>query len=108
MNLSDAMKLGHQGWVKSPTVYSEWLKLEGPYLFRLADDSDKESPLIAFCTLQKQHLELDDWEPKPWPPELFEAELWVSWDGRIKTIDFVPGPISKNFWRKVKVREIEE
>jgi len=108
MNLTDAMKLGHKGWVKSPTVHSEWLQLDGPYFFEVADPSDKDSPLVAFLTLQKKHLELDDWEPKPWPPAPFEAELWVSWDGRIEVGDFVPGPISKSFWRKVKVREVEE
>ena len=106
MNLIEARKLGHEGWVRSPTrTGGEWV------LFRYEGYSHAAYGEII---LKRDHIDADldaeDWEPKPAPANLFEAEVWVSPDGEAKTIRDRHEKIAsaQNGWRRILVREVTE
>ena len=110
MNLIETRKLGHDGWVRSPTRTSgSWAKPFGS-IWKI--DRSEYCPDV-----RAEDLDAEDWEPKPKPePEarnLYEFEIWFN----IKT-----GKIHEFFhfgayerktldmgdWRKIRVREVAE
>ena len=101
MNLIEARKLAHEGWVRSPTrTEGRWSTL-WPY-GHFKDDKGAQRAIVL------ADLDAEDWEPKPAPRPLFEGELWVSLDGKAKTIS---DPIEKlacaqDCWRPIFVREV--
>lgn len=99
MNLVEARKLGHDGYVRSPTRSGgEWCRLkELTWTFDGPEYSGK---------FELADLDTEDWEPMPKPPDdLFEADVWVSENARSLTdsdMSEYPG------WRRIRVREVRE
>lgn len=87
MNLIEARKLGHEGWVRSPSrTGGEWVDAYGGHFWTSGD------------------LDAEDWEPKPAPAKPFEALLWVDESGLCMSFP----PVSEAGWRKIRVREVTE
>ena len=107
MNLIEARKLAHEGWVRRNG--GPWLILDGTYLYRLQERIDSSVDVkVAYQTLQQEHLDAEDWEPKPAPGKLFEAEVWVrddyGWCMRAHEGEDFTGA----GWRRTRVREVTE
>lgn len=91
MNLIEARKRGHEGFVRSETrTGNTWIQIV------------HRSDLTA-------DLDATDWEPKPWPLEPWQGELWVrSGDAyEARYIEDDDGWI-KQGWRKIMAREVTE
>lgn len=96
MNLCEARKLGHEGWVRSPTrTNGIWIR------FNETGYSTKHG---NYGTATAFDLDAEDWEPKPAPVKPFEALLWVNESGLCMSFP----PVSEAGWRKVRVREVTE
>lgn len=98
MNLVEARKLGHNGWVRSLSRTNNiWCYLK---------NGTWESPEFKyrpdFCA---EDLDAEDWEPK----KAFEAEVWFH---PVSTTLYINQPTdnSKEFeeqgWKKIKVKEV--
>lgn len=104
MNLCEARKLGHEGWVRSPTrTGGRWATL-WPYA-HIKDDKGAQRSIVI------DDLDAADWEPMPAPPRPFEAILWVhlrhSTIHRADAAHTTEDWVTKG-WRKVRVREVVE
>lgn len=96
MNLIEARKLGHEGWVRSPTrSANNWARV----VCLIFVDSTGSS-LGAIAELD---LDAEDWEPRPKPVEPFEAEVWVL-GGLVCSA--VPIEMQPDGWRRIRVREV--
>lgn len=97
MNLIEARKLGHEGWVRSPTRSNgEWCRPENN-VWTSADFSYQ--PMIHVAD-----IDAEDWEPKPKP---FESWVWAAPDGKLYPGAPVDWPGEQYGWRKILVREVE-
>jgi hypothetical protein len=108
MNLIEARKLGHEGWVRSKSRTSgSWAKPFGS-VWKIHGSE--------YCPdVRAEDLDAEDWEPKPEPEarNLYEFEIWFNIKtGKIheyyhfgiyeqKTLDTAN-------WRKIRVREVLE
>ena len=67
MNLIEARKAAHNGWVRSPT------RTDGLYIrFNANGYQDEKGGLYG--TTGAADLDSEDWEPMPKPPLPFESE----------------------------------
>jgi len=101
VNLIEARKQAHEGWVRSPKT-GNWLRLDGAYFYN--EDNCRA------CPLKDVHLDEENWEPKPAPP--WEGEVWVHSDGRITEYREPIGDPRDlrevNGWHRIRVREVIE
>ena len=99
MNLIEARKIAHEGWVRSPSrTEGMWLQLRG---FSFSDGAGKRHDGVSH-----EDLDADDWEPKPAPAEPFETMIWLSPEGPAYLYPHI-GQV-RNGWRKIRVREVTE
>lgn len=92
MNLIEAHKLAHEGWVRSPTrTNGTWVTFDH-WGARARGDLGAD-------------LDAEDWEPKPKAEKPFEMELWVHSTG-IWLVHI--NPRDEEGWRKIRVREVME
>lgn len=102
MNLLEARKQAHEGWVRSPSrTGGYWRRIrENRYWYsELGDQVDG---------LTLWDIDAEDWEPKPAPKNLWEAEVWVSIGGSI-ALGGAKGDedrLARAGWRKIRVREV--
>ena len=97
MNLIEARKLGHEGWVRSPTrTNGIWIR------FDETGYSTKEGGQHGAATAFD--LDAEDWEPRPEPLSPFEIYIWLHtsgiWMTQVKKSDSADG------WRRIRVREV--
>lgn len=108
MNILEARKLGHEGWIRSPSITSEtWIRL---------DEDDTGRALLRFgertsdyWTCDLDALVTEDWEPKPIPKKPFEAEVWQNETMehlyKVTPIDNIKVFESQG-WKRIKIREV--
>jgi hypothetical protein len=105
MNLIEARKAGHEGWVRSPSrTGGHWWRAAGNGISGLwANENDEQLTPFLFAD-----LDAEDWEPKPKPVEPWEGVAWVHRDGRIIRADETrfSDDWEASGWRKIRVREI--
>jgi hypothetical protein len=101
MNLIEARKAGHEGWVRSPAITKNgWVQLHITVM-RTEDG-------FASRYVDTAALDAEDWEPKPKPKKLWEGELWLCEDGitaNPRSLDD-DAILTANGWRKIRVREV--
>jgi len=105
MNLIEARKLGHEGYVRSPNrTGGHWWRASGIDSKWWANEDAIELTPFLFAD-----LDADDWEPKPKPVEPWEGVAWVHRDGRIIIADATrfSDDWEASGWRKIRVREVE-
>lgn len=96
MNLCEARKLAHEGWVSSASrTECRWWKIE-----RGKEWTDEQG--CTFGYVVAGDLEAEDWQPMPAPAKPFEIEVWVHGDGKSYMLS---RPREKG-WRKIRVREV--
>ena len=106
MDLIEARKLAHEGWVRSETqTEGMWIQYLGQG-YRTEDDPEVYH---RYCVVGD--LDAEDWEPKPKPkPKPFEAEVWVLENGGIAEVH--PLQVHPDWerlgWRRIRVREVVE
>lgn len=104
MNLIEARKLADEGWVRSPTrTEGKWAKPLGSVWIVHGSE--------IFPIVRSEDLDAEDWEPKPAPRKLFEAEVMI--DDRGTGIFWSPDTMGiasecPAGWRKIRVREVAE
>lgn len=99
MNLIEARKLAHEGWVRSERqTEGMWVLYVGQG-YRIEGDP---SVYHRYCVASD--LDAEDWEPKPAPAKVFEADIWVhpngDWHGEAEE-DW-----GRQGWRKIRVKEV--
>lgn len=99
MNLIEARKLAHLGWVRSPPrTGNEWQKVaDGMFWI-------EESGQYTY-DMTIDDLDAEDWEPKPPPAKPFEA--WV-WERGGVVYSAVPIELQQLGWRRIRMREVVE
>ena len=106
MNLIEARKAAHEGWVRSPTRTGD--------LYIRFTHSGYEVGDEKYGTITAGDLDAEDWEPKLKPAEPWESELWVYGNdqGAIVQSDrpelFDYEILAQEGWRKIRVREVVE
>ena len=103
MNLIEARKFAHDGWVRSPSrTDSAWRRLQGVTW-------EVEGPHYSE-PFKLEDLDANDWEPKPAPAKPVEADVWKHANGQIVLADPQEKDISwiRQGWRKIRVREVTE
>lgn len=104
MNLIEARKLGHEGWVRSPTcTLGQWC--------RATQRGFETENGFDGTPLNVKDLDAEDWEPKPAPAKPFEDEVWVSKHGVIDQVSKTvrdENSYLKTGWRRIRVREVTE
>ena len=102
MNLIEARKQAHDGWVRSPTrTDGDWLKLDLDTHWR--DDAGKFDR-----DLSPRDIDVEDWEPKPELAKLFEIEILVHDSGIWTSDESDAVSWEREGWRKILVREVEK
>ena len=105
MNLIEAQKLGHMGWVcsKKQTV-GKWWRLDVQSLRWKNESGNLTSAFLG------EDLETEDWEPKPWPPKRWCKQIWVH-PNREHIFPAAPTDDvethKKLGWRKIWTQEID-
>lgn len=97
MNLIEARKLAHEGWVRSETrTDGKWVQVSHSFLVFVGGQCS---------SLHCEDLEADNWEPKPKP---FEADVWVSSTGDVESGAPHDQWHAEHGWRRIRVREVVE
>lgn len=114
MNLIEARKLAHEGWVRSPSrTNNNWICFTGKGSYLQFEESQDARQRIDIT----QDLDAEDWEPKPKPAEPRESDVWVSPNGWALQMDYVvreqdaqddTPTYAARGWRKIRVREVVE
>jgi hypothetical protein len=105
MNLIEARKQAHEGWVRSETqTEGMWVQYLGQG-YRVEDDPEIYP---RYCVAED--LDAEDWEPKPKPVEPWEGLVWVSPDGTWVGTELPQVWTGDNTcsWRSIRVREVVE
>jgi hypothetical protein len=102
MNLIEARKAAHEGWVRSETR-------TGGVFIRFTH-SGYESGDEKYGTITAGDLDADNWEPKPKPKpvEPFEVDVWLLPNGRWAFVyESDSDEVLKSAgWRRIRVREV--
>jgi hypothetical protein len=103
MNLIEARKQAHEGWVRSPTrTGGIYIQFDATGFLSIGGGKG--------CAITAADLDADNWEPRPKPVkvwERWEREIWVRGE-HVYVVRASESDEDWDGWRKIRVREVTE